>query len=58
MCDQWRVGALGGVFGLHWPSVAILLDGAGIKLRRGLLRKLRGMERAAVDVLNKSRRGR
>ncbi len=56
ICDQWRVGAMGGVLGLDWSAVKVLLKAQGVKLTKRLVRGLRMMEREARQVLNENSR--
>ena len=47
---------MGGVLGLDWPAVKVLLQAQGVKLTRRLVRGLRMMEREARQVLNEQDR--
>ena len=44
---------MGGLLGLDWPSVKIILDAAGLKITPDLMRKLLTLEGDALPVLVK-----
>lgn len=49
VCGCWRSSGMGGVLGLDWPSVQVILRAAGISFTPKLLRALLLMERAALQ---------
>jgi hypothetical protein len=48
---QWRVAPMGGVLGLEYPAVEILIRAAGHPLR--LLKDVQTIERAAVREIHR-----
>lgn len=49
---QWRAGS-GGVIGLDYPAVFQVAETLGIPLNRGILEKIRLMERWTLDAAAK-----
>ena len=56
VCQQWRVGPLGGLLGFDYPGVEALLRMSEIEVNVDLLADLRIMEGAALAVLNANQR--
>lgn len=50
---QWRVGAMGGFFGLDYSSVESTMRICRVRKKRKVFEQLRIMEVAALPVLNK-----
>jgi len=49
---QWRVGAMGGVFGLDYPGVDVVMNMNRVRNRRRTFSDLQVMEAAALPILN------
>lgn len=54
MSSQWNVGGMGGVIGLRYEALPVVLDLLAVKRgdRRGVFEGLRIMEREAVESMN------
>ena len=49
----WRVGPMGGLLGLDYPSVKAAMDLMDITDRKALFEAVQLMERAALPIINK-----
>ena len=54
----WRTGGMGGIIGLDWPSVRVLLKSAKIKMTPHLVSGLQIMEQSALREFARHRKAR